>query len=217
MALEVKGVLAEQVAPLLARQVVGLGLEERGHRRLGVDHQVLAPRELDHDVGAHLLPVPAHPAHLLVEVTARQQAGVLQHAAQLHLSPCAADRGGVERAREALRLTVERGGRCVHLRDGLLERRELVGAVALERADLGLDPREGVAQRCQSRSGLGVVGERGLEVEDPLAQQVALGRDAGAAHGPKLADGGGCGPGAEHQADDEGEDEFHATDPASDR
>ena len=215
MRLQRGGVLTQELVALGARQVVGLGLEEGHHGRLGVDDEVLAPGELDHDVGAHLAPVPAHAAHLLVEVAPGQQAGVLEHAAQLHLAPRAAHRRGVEGAGEALRLAVERRGRGLHLGDGPLERRELVGAVALERADLLLDPAERVAQRREGGGRLGVVGQRRLEVDHPLAQQVPLRGDARRTHGTDLAhdEGGDCG--AEDEAYEKADDEFHAADHAS--
>ena len=189
--LEVGGVLAQQLAPLLGGQLVGLGLEEGRHGGLGVDDEVLAAGQLDHHVGAHLPAVPAHAGHLLVEVAPGQQPGMLEDAPQLHLAPRATDGGRVEGAGQALRLPVERGGGGVHLRQGALQRRELVGAVALQRADLRLHPGQRVAQGRQGRSGLGVVGEGGLEVEHPLAQEVALG-------------GGRRGPDRAELADDEG-------------
>ena len=61
------------------------------------------------------------------------------------------------------------------LRDRLARERRTGRARSRSRvADLPLDPAEGVAQRSQRGGGLGVVGQRRLEVDDALAQQVAL-------------------------------------------
>jgi hypothetical protein len=60
---------------------------------------------------------------------------------------------------------------------------ELLHPVALERADLVLDTDQGVLERSQQGGGLEVLSERGLQVEHPLSQQIALGDHGGRARG----------------------------------
>ena len=164
------------------------------------------------DVGSHAAVVAADPGDLLVEVAPGQQPRELEHAAQLHLAPGAPHGRGVERPGERLGLSPQRGGRGLHLGDGLLEGRELGRAVALEGADLLLHPPERLAQRAEGRCGLGVVGHRRLEVDDALAQQVALGADGREPHGGALADDDRRDGRSEHQSGEQGEQEVHACD-----
>jgi hypothetical protein len=61
----------------------------------------------------------------------------------------------------------------------LPELTELRLAVTFKGAHLSLYPHERVPQRRQDCRGLGVVGDCGLEVYHPLAQQVTLGGQCG--------------------------------------
>ena len=165
----------QQSGALGGVDAVGLGVEEGGHRRLGVDDQALVAGEADQHVGAHPAVVTAHRADLLVEVAARQHACVLQDAAELDLAPVAPDGGGVEGAdqRGGLGAQRVRGGRDIGQPDADLG--VLLDAVAFQRPDLAFDAHQSVAQGRQHGGGLGVVADRGLEVDHPLAQQVTLG------------------------------------------
>jgi hypothetical protein len=88
---------AQEGGALAGGQVLTLCREEGTHRGLGIDDEVLVAGQPHHDVRAHLALVPAHAAHLLVEVTPGEQPGVLQDPAQLHLAPGASNGRGVER------------------------------------------------------------------------------------------------------------------------
>ena len=183
---EAGGVLGEQGRALVVGEVLGLRVEERAHRGLGVDDEHLAAGQADDDVGPHAAVVGTDRGDLLVEVAARQHPRRLEHAAQLHLPPRPAHGRGAQRPGQRRGLPAEVLGLALHARQQRPQRAELLHAVALERAHVVLDAHEGVLERRQERRGLHVLGQRGLEVEHAFAQQVALGHDR-------------CGPGRVQQ------------------
>ena len=181
------GVVDEQCRALVVGEVLGLGVEERVHRRLGVDDQDLAAGQPHDDVGSDAAVVGTDRGDLLVEVAARQHPGRLQDPPQLHLAPGAADGRRPQRAGQRRGLPTEVLGLALDPGQQGPQRAELLHPVALERADVGLDAHERVLERRQQGGGLHVFGQRGLEVEHPLTQQVALGDDGGRARGVQQA------------------------------
>ena len=79
--------LAQQVAALVIGEIFTLGVQEGGHRGLGVDHEDLLAGQAHDDVRAHAAVVRTDRGDLLVEVAARQHPRGLEHPAQLHLTP----------------------------------------------------------------------------------------------------------------------------------
>ena len=85
------------------------GVQERVERHLGVDDDVLAAGEVDHQVGAQQPPSSVPCGHLLGEVAAVHQPGELDDPAQVQLAPAAPDlrlaqrRGQRRRSRGAAR------------------------------------------------------------------------------------------------------------------
>ena len=71
--------------------------EERTQRRLGIDDERTLARQMDDDVGAHVVTGVVAPAPLLVEVAATQHARQLEDAPQLRFAPLPAHARGVER------------------------------------------------------------------------------------------------------------------------
>ena len=205
------GVLGEQPGPLVVGEVLGLRREERRHRRLGVDDENLGAGKPDDDIGAYPAVVLAHGAHLLVEVTAGQHPGALEHPAQLHLAPGAAHAGGAQRPGQRSGLGAELVGLGLDAGQERAKRPELLDPVALERPDLALDPAEGILERGEEGRGLEVLGERRLEVDDALAEEISLGDDGGRAggiHQPRQPHRDG---GTGEQGDDCGDPGVHAS------
>ncbi len=183
--------------PLLVRR--GLArLEERGQRRLRVDHDVLAAGQVHDEVGTHAGAVRGGRRRLRGEVDPRQHAGVLDDPTQLDLAPGAAGGGGAQRAGQSRRLRAQRLTGGADGLDLLAEPGVLLQPVALERAHLVLDARQGARERGERRDELSVLGGGGLEIGHPLPQEVALGGQPAEA-----APGGG--PGGEGAADQPGE------------
>ena len=84
--------------------VVGLGgLQVRGQRDLGVDHDVLAAGQPDHQVGPHHSVRRGH-GDLLVEIAAGAHPGQLDHPAQLQLAPATPGLRPPQRGDQRLRL-----------------------------------------------------------------------------------------------------------------
>ena len=154
------------------------GLEECGHRGLGVDDEGLASRQPDHHVGTDPAVVRADARDLLVEVAAGEHARGLEDPPQLHLAPRPADRRGAQRARRARpsrpRPWVSASTRAKSVRSApncSTRSRSSTATCCSTRARASLSGASG--RRLQ------VLGQRGLEVDHPLAQQVALGLDRG--------------------------------------
>ena len=127
--------------------VGGLGGFEVGRERdLGVHHDVLAPGQVDHHVGAQL-PVAGGHRCLLVEVAAGAHSGQLDHAAQLHLAPAAPGLGPAQRGDQGLGLLFELVGAAPG--DGHLLGQGGVrrGALRVRLAQLRLHPGQRLLQR----------------------------------------------------------------------
>ena len=126
--------------------------------------------------------------HLLVEVAPGEQPGVLEHPAQLHLAPGAADGRGVERAGQRLGLAAQRARstRAPRRWSSRAPRTGWCGRARACRPAARPGPRASRRGE-QRRRGLGVVGDRGLEVDHALAQQVGLGARRGERGGSRRA------------------------------
>lgn len=207
--------LSQQRLAFAHVQALGLRVEEGGHRCLGVDHQHLVARQTDQHVGANPSPEGADGVHLFVEVAPREHARRLQHPSKLDLAPGAADRGGAQRPRERCGLLPEVLGLTLHPSEQRTQRAELLHPVALERADLRLHPAERVAQRREQGGGLQVLGERGLEVDDPVSQQVTLGEHGSRACGIHQTCHGHRCPDTEDHPDDTPDPCAHGAEPAT--
>ena len=93
-----------------AARVLVLGLERvevGGQRRLRVDDDVLAARQLDDEVGAEHAPVGVGRRRLLVEVAVREHPGELDDALELDLAPAAAHVRRAERGAQVAGLGAE--------------------------------------------------------------------------------------------------------------
>ena len=162
------------------RRLVGLGvlrgLEERRERRLGVDDDVLAAGQQHHGVGPDGAAVGVGGHHLGVEVDPLQHARVLHDAAQLHLAPRPADRGGAQGPRQRRRLRPQRGAVGAHRGELGVEPAPLLRPLALQLPHLALDPGEAGAERRQRHREVGALVEVLLEPLQAGGEQVALRR-----------------------------------------
>ena len=99
--------------PLVAHRLVGglHGLDVAGERDLGVDDDLLAVGEGDHEVGTHTGAGVVGAGRLLDEVAVLQEPRHLDHAAQLDLAPTAPDVRRPQRGDQGGRLVLQlRGG-----------------------------------------------------------------------------------------------------------
>ncbi len=141
---------------------------------------------------------------------------MLDDAAQLDLTPGAADVGGAQRPREGAGLAPQRLLGVLHRQQLGVESSPLHRALALQLADVALDPGQARRQRSQGQSQLGVVVGVVAQLVDATAQQVALRGDGSVASGGR----GAYGPrrdrraegGAGQQAHEHGHGEVHVHD-----
>ena len=112
--------------PLVAHRLVGglHGLDVAGEGHLGVDDDLLAVGEGDHEVGAHARAGVVGAGGLLDEVAVLQQPGHLDHAAQLHLAPAPPDVRRPQRGDQG-------GGLVLQLRGGLADAAHLLAQLAV--------------------------------------------------------------------------------------
>ena len=158
--------LASVTAQLLAL-FVGIGVVERRQiglqRRLGVDHDLLLPGQLDQQIRP-LLALRIAECLLLDKVAVLQHAGELDHAPQLNLTPATADGRRAQRPRQVGRLGLQlvlRTGQGAQLRRQL---GVVAGAFLLDLAQVGIDAHQGFANRLDDR------------VDGPLARVQVAGR-----------------------------------------
>ncbi len=163
----------------LSRPLRLRGLEERSERCLGVDHDGLATRQPHDGIGPDGRAAVGAARHLRVEVDPREHARVLDHPPQLHLAPGASHVRRAQRPGQRAGLLSQRLLRPLHGQQLRVEPPPLHRALALELADVPLDPRQARGQGRQRERQLGVVLGRGAELGHPVGQQVALGDDGG--------------------------------------
>ena len=140
----------EVPAPLVL--VVGLDrVEVRVERRLRVDDDVLAARQLHDQVGPQQPAVVVALARLLDEVAVRDHPGELDHALQLHLAPAAANVRRAQRGDEVARLLPEPVLALDDAPQELRDRADLASPLLLERARLLLEALERLPDRLELR------------------------------------------------------------------
>ena len=149
--------------------VIGL---ERGlvgvQGNLGVDHQLLLARHMDHRIGAQA-PFVGLDRMFENEIGVFGQAALFEHVLQRALAPAAARLGCVgQTVAEPLRLAPDLFLAQPHLFDLRCERGERIGALFLQRGDLVLVFLEPVAHRLQQFADLGFGGL--LRMPQPLGR-----------------------------------------------
>ncbi len=143
-----------------ARLVVvgGSGVEVGVERRLRVDDDALAARELDHEIGPQQPAFVVALARLLDEVAVREHASHLDDALELHLAPAAADVRCTERRDQASRLLLEAALPLRYEPQVLVDPGDRGEPLLLERLRLRIEARERLLDR--GELGLGELEQR---------------------------------------------------------